>query len=77
MTNKQVEEWITENFSVGSTVGKGSLRKYLVRVLDDADLGLKNRIIAATQQLANDQDTKNSDLVEYWDGFDKHFGTSE
>ena len=77
MTNKQVEDWIKENFSVGSTVGKGSLRKYLVRVLDNADLGLKNRIIAATQQLANGQDTENSDLVAYWDGFDKHFGTSE
>ena len=77
MTNKQVEDWFTGNFNVGATVGKRSLRKYLVRVLDDADLGLKNRIIAATQQLANDPDAQDSDLEQYWDGFDKHFGTAE
>ena len=41
MTNKQVEEWIADNFNVGATVGKRSLREYLVRVLDGADLGLK------------------------------------
>ena len=77
MTNKQVEEWIAANFAVAATVGKRSLRKYLVKVLDRADLGLKNRIIAAAQKLASDQDDQDSDLVKYWDGFDKHFGTSE
>ena len=77
MTNKQVERWITGNFAVAATVGKRSLREYLVKVLDRADLGLKNRIIAAAQQLASDQDDQDSDLVKYWDGFDKHFGASE
>ena len=77
MTNKQVEEWVTTNFNVRATVGKSSLRKYLIRVLLGADLGLKNRILGAAQQLANSQDSKDSDLVKYWDGFDKHFGVSE
>ena len=77
MTNKQVEEWIGYNFNVGATVGKRSLREYLVKVLNGADLGLKNRIMAGTQQLANIQDAQDSDLAKYWDGFDKHFGTSE
>ena len=76
MTNIQVEEWFSTNFSIGKTVGKRSLRKYLIRVLNSADLGKKNRIIAAAQQLGNDPDAEDSDLVKYWDGFDKHFGTS-
>ncbi len=77
MTNIQVEEWFSTNFRIGRTIGKRSLRKYLIRVLDSADLGLKNRIIAAAQQLGNDPDAEDSDLVKYWDGFDKHFGASE
>ena len=77
MTNQQVEEWVASNFSIVEAIGKRSLRKYLIRVLDSADLGLKNRIMAAAQQLGNDPGAEDSDLVKYWDGFDKHFGASE
>lgn len=77
MTNIQVEEWFATNFSVATTVGKSSLRKFLIRVLDSADLGTKNRIMAAAHQLGSDTKNEDSDLVKYWDGFDKHFGVSE
>lgn len=77
LTNKQVEWWLDHHFGVQVTVGKSSLRKYLNKVLEDIDLGLTNRILAAAQRLANDQAISTSEVRNYWDRFDKHFATAE
>ena len=77
MTNKQVEQWFTDNFNVRVPIGKDSLRKYLAKVLNSADLGLTNRILAAAQRLVSDQATSTSDIKNYWDGLDKHFSVVE
>ena len=77
MTNRQVEQWITDNFGIQFSVGKDSLRKYLANVLDDADLGLTNRMLAAAQQVANGGATSASDIRDYWDELDKHFPAAE
>ena len=77
MANKQVEEWITDNFNVHATVGKSSLHKYLSKVLNDADLGLTNRILAAAQRLANGESIPASEIRKYWDEQDKHFSAVE
>lgn len=77
MTNKQVEEWVTGNFDIQLSVGKGSLSSYLVKVIDAASLGLKNRIFAEAQYLTNGAKSRSSDLKEYWDAFDAHFSDDE
>ena len=73
MTNKQVEEWITNNFTVSTLAGKDSLRKYLTKVLNDSGLGLTNRILAAAQRLVDGETSSSSDIRKYWDEQDRHF----
>ena len=77
MTNKQVEQWITDNFGVQVIVGKHSLRKYLIRVLDVADLGLTNRLLSGAQRLSMNSGSLTSEIREYWDQLDKHFAVVE
>ena len=78
MTNQQVELWVNDNFSVAqANLGKGSLRKYLVRVLNNADLGANNRLLAAAQRLVNEDSNETSDIKHYWDELDKHFFVTE
>ena len=77
MTNHQVEQWITDNFNLRATVGKGSLSRYLTNVLNKANLSLTNRILAAAQRLKDDGATSTSDIKNYWDGLDKHFSPVE
>ena len=73
MTNRQVEQWFTTNFKIDVPVGKGSLRRYLMRVLAGVDLGLANRILAMAQGGLTGDSLKRSDIEEYWDGLDKQF----
>ena len=77
MTNKQVEEWMTEAFGAQVLVGKHSLHKYLTKVLDGADLGLINRLLAGAQRLSIDTGSPASDIKEYWDQLDRHFAVVE
>ena len=73
ITNKQVEQWFTANFGIDVPIGKGSLRRYLMRVLAGVDLGLANRILAMAQGGLTGDSLKKSDIEEYWDGLDKQF----
>ena len=73
MTNKQVEQWVCDNFHASVTVGKGSLRRYLTKLLDNADLGLINRILSAAQRVMRDGSSATSDIKSYWDEFDKRY----
>lgn len=77
MTNKEVEQWITDNFNISTSVSKDSLRKYLGRVLKNADLGLSNRILSAAQRLVSEEATATSDIKDFWDAYDKHFSAHE
>ena len=77
MTNQQVEQWINGKFEVRVILGKDSLRKYLTKVLNQADLGLSNRLIAAAQQLAKENSKTTSEIRDYWDELDKRFPVSE
>ena len=71
MTNSEVEHWVRDNFDITVVVGKESLRKYLLKVLNRTDLGLSNRILAAAQRLATKNSMENSDIRDYWDQLDK------
>ena len=51
MTNRQVEQWTTDNFGVQINIGKDSLHKYLTRVLKNVDTHLTNRIVVAAKQI--------------------------
>ena len=77
MTNKEVEEWIISNFGVRILVSKKSLQKYLAKVLNEAGLGLTNRILAAAQRLDAGDTTEPSDIRTYWDEQDRHFSAVE
>ena len=77
MTNKQVEQWVADHFDVTAVLGKRSLRDYLRKVLIDADLSLRNRILAWAQQLVSDGTQPSSDLKKYWDELDKRFQAAE
>ena len=75
MKNKQVEQWITNKFNLRVAVGKGSLRGYLAKVLDNANLNLTNQILSAAQRLKDDRVASPSDIKNYWDGLDRHFSS--
>ena len=77
MTNKQVEQWFDANFKIRISIGKGSLRNYITRILDEVDLGLSNRILSTIQRQANSGLSDNSDIEKYWDQLDKHFSRPE
>ena len=77
MTNQQVEQWINNNFTVRANLGKDSLIKYLTKVLNQADLGLSNRLLAAAQRLVSEKSQANSEIKNYWDELDKRFSVSE
>ncbi len=77
MTNKQVEEWIIDEYGTNKVVGKDSLSKYLNRVLLGASLGQTNRLLSAAQRLAMNIGSTSSDIREYWDQLDKHFAIVE
>ena len=77
MTNKQVEHWFSVNFHVRVTISKRSLRKFLAKALDNADLGLTNRILSAAQRLVKDGSSTTSDIKSYWDEFDKRYKVVE
>ena len=74
-TNKQIEQWITENFHIKRNVGKGSLRLYLARVLSAADLNSRNRMLAGAYDLISKDIDANSDILDFWDELDKRFIT--
>ncbi len=76
MTNQQVEQWINNNFNVRANLGKDSLHKYLTKVLNPADLGLSNRLLAAAQRLVSEKSQATSEIRDYWDGLDKRFSVS-
>ena len=76
-TNKQIEQWVTENFEIRRNVGKGSLRLYLARVLNIADLKSRNRILAAAYELVSKDIDTNADIVDFWDELDKRFVVSD
>lgn len=76
-TNKHIEQWITETFQIKRNIGKGSLRLYLARVLDAADLSSRNRILSAAHKLVSKDRTANTDIIEFWDQLDKRFATSD
>ena len=76
-TNRQIEQWMSENFNVKAVVGKGSLRLYLARVLRKADLGLRNRILSAAQNLAGKDISGTSDIKDYWDELEKRYVVSD
>ena len=71
MTNKQVEKWLITNFKISRSVGKGSLRDFLEKVLSDSNLEMVNRIVASAQGL-RDPLAASSDLESYWDLQDRH-----
>ena len=73
MTNRQVEQWFTVNFGIEILIGKGSLRRYLMRVLTGVDLGLANRILATVQGRLTGDSLKKSDIEDYWDRLDNQF----
>ena len=77
MTNQQVEQWINSDFQVRANLGKDSLLKYLTRVLNQGDLGLSNRLLAAAQRLVSENPQANSEIRDYWDEQDKRFSVSE
>ena len=77
MTNKQVEQWCNTNFNIHFAVGKGSLRRFLTRLLNGADLGLTNRILAAAQREIMTDASDTSDIKSYWDELDKRFSVVE
>ena len=70
MTNKQVERWLLENFEVSRSVGKGSLKDFLEKVLSDFNLAKVNRIIASAQRL-KDTSKSESDIASYWEQQDR------
>lgn len=72
-TNKQIETWVTENFDITHRIGKGSLRLYLARVLNYADLSLRNRMLGAAYGLVSKDSNTNSDILQFWDALDKRF----
>ena len=76
-TNQQVEQWINSDFQVRANLGKDSLLKYLTRVLNQGDLGLSNRLLAAAQRLVSENLQANSEIRDYWDEQDKRFSVSE
>ena len=77
MTNQQVEQWIKGNFEVRVTLSKDSLRNYLTKVLNHADLGLSNRLLAAARRLAKENSKATSDIRAHWDELDKRFPVTE
>lgn len=77
MTNQQVEQWVNSNFSARAILGKDSLRKYLTRVLNNVDLGVRNRILATAQRLVNEDYKGTSEIKDYWDELDKSFSVIE
>ena len=77
MTNRQVEQWINHHFGVQANLGKDSLLKYLTKVLNQADLGLSNRLLAAAQRLVSENSQATSEIRDYWDELDKRFPVSE
>ena len=76
-TNREIEQWMSENFNVNAVVGRGSLRLYLSRVLRKADLGLRNRILSAAQNLAGKDIPGTSDIKDYWDELEKRYVVSD
>lgn len=76
-TNRQIEQWMSENFRVQTVVGKGSLRLYLSRVLRKADLSLRNRMLAAAQNLVGKDISDTSDIRAYWDELEKRYVASD
>ena len=76
-TNKQIEEWMSENFNVQAVVGKGSLRLYLSRVLRKADLSLRNRMLASAQNLVRKDISGTADIRAYWDELEKRYLASD
>ena len=76
-TNRQIEQWMSENFNVRAVVGKGSLRLYLARVLRKADLSLRNRILGAAQSLVGKDSPGTSDIKDYWDELEKRYIPSD
>ena len=76
-TNREIEQWMSENFNVKAAVGKGSLRLYLARVLRKADLGLRNRILSAAQNLSGKDISGTSDIKDYWDELEKRYVVSD
>ena len=77
MSNKEVEKWITQNFNIDATVGKGSLQKYLTKILTNSDLGVTNRILGATRKLFEADMKATSDIQEIWEALDRQFGGAE
>ena len=77
MTNRQVEQWINSKFDVNVVMGKGSLRQYLTKVLNKADLGMSNRMLSAAQRLVMDGSSGDSDIRNYWDELDKRHTFAE
>lgn len=73
MTNKQVEQWFSANFKIAKPIGKGSLQKYLARILNEVDLGLTNRMLATIQRQSLPDSSAKSDIEDYWDKLDAHF----
>ena len=76
-TNRGIEQWMSENFNVKAVIGKGSLHQYLTRVLRKADLGLRNRILSAAQNLAGKDTPGTSDIKDYWDELEKRYVVSD
>ena len=76
-TNREIERWMSESFNVKAVVGKGSLRLYLARVLRKADLGLRNRILSAAQNLSGKAILGTSDIKDYWDELEKRYVVSD
>ncbi len=66
-TNRQVEEWVKDTFGIRQPIGKGSLRKYLVRLAsrDDA-IPMKMLLSTARLKLTGDSSV-GEDITFYWD----------
>lgn len=66
-TNLQVEEWVKDTFNIRQPIGKGSLRKYLVR-LDSRDDAIPIKMLLSTARLTLKGDSSvGEDITFYWD----------
>lgn len=71
MTNIQIEQWVKANFSSRYSVGKGSLRNYLHRLVTQDD-AIPGNVLLSTARLDLKSDPKvGEDIRFYWDQVNK------
>ena len=67
MTNKQVEQWVNSNFNMRTTIGKGSLRKYLTKLLNVENSEFGSQLLSDVLTQFKENPEEISDIKDYWD----------